>query len=998
MLKTIKNKKATAWGGLGIALFLCVLMALMPMAGIVENTSDEKTDLVQENNSSTDDVFALPDQYRPVAYDAFDPAQEQMGMRSLYSKAYLDNEGQTHLITTADPVHYLDDGVWEEIDLNIVATADGWEVKKNLIEVEFTEDINYGVSVDMANDGIDPIVTGINPKVTMLDESGKQIMDYKFAEAESTTSIGGNTLRYHMLDGFDLDYSVRESVVKQDLIIRERPNVDVLGDAAWFGLTEEMMLPEGYALYLEDDMIGFDQIVMTQSALSIRNIQTGEELASLPEPVVEQAPIMPANSDEPVQIQEEYIATYFVRYVDGVLVVSTMVEVDWLLSDERVFPISLDPSLSTTTTTHGYCRPTSTYCGKRTSGSSYNLWRVASQTYWRYAPFISLDLPAIPSSATISQISLSAKIAYAYYGGSWSNQPTDLVVMQDCGTGSIGLGATLSCTDSLIDPYFSASYTYSCGGASYACARATWGSDTVGSKNWLNLGSSGSMVSGNICASITACGSGVGASLTTAYLAGDKVGAGFHVDFTKSGSYSAMGARLAYGGNYVSPAITVVYSAGADTAAPEMVTAAYDGVNSYVEGERTMFATFSDDTGVDTSAGNAPTLQYTIDNVAQTDVEGTVIGTCTTQKCHIKAKTVAISAGEDVTYNWLVKDTASTPNTAATSSYDFSVIDVANAPAADWKMQILTEGVNSDDGSSHSTFYDRQLTYWEGASNEYLHEWDTSDCGTGSAACFDTTGGGSGTYSAPQWRVMWQTSPNAGPTYNWGATSEEIRHHTSDGGFLAIDETHGPSMNLLYWYSTAEDTWVVIGIGDGDTNIADEMGSGTVAPIEQTVWRTMSHLVPVPTTFTSANFGEFAVEQTGTTYQTTKANWVCVNSHGWTYFFRSTSTSPNCEAGYSDTTRKWSGFSLGMREDQDSASTYQTSYAESKVKPEPDTFAPTMDHSPMSDSHATSRTFKFAVAEVGNPPTGLDIGASAGSQPTLYYDCLLYTSPSPRDS
>ena len=85
MLKTIKNKKATAWGGLGIALFLCVLMALMPMAGVVENTSDEKTDLVQENNSSTDDVFALPDQYRPVAYDAFDPAQEQMGMRSLYS-------------------------------------------------------------------------------------------------------------------------------------------------------------------------------------------------------------------------------------------------------------------------------------------------------------------------------------------------------------------------------------------------------------------------------------------------------------------------------------------------------------------------------------------------------------------------------------------------------------------------------------------------------------------------------------------------------------------------------------------------------------------------------------------------------------------------------------------------------------------------------------------------------------------------------------------------
>jgi hypothetical protein len=586
-------------------------------------------------------------------------------------------------------------------------------------------------------------------------------------------------------------------------------------------------------------------------------------------------------------------------------------------------------------------------------------------------------------------MTLTAKISYAYYGGGYQwNQPLDLVMMQNCGNSpQLSTSAQTTCTNGLIDPFFSASYTYGgCGPGTHACARSAWGSDTVASKGWLALGGAGSLVSGDICSSATTCATGIGASLTNAYLNGLGVGAGFHIDSTKNAAWGGMGARIPPGGNYASPSITVVYSAGADTAAPEMDTAAYDGVDSYVEGTRTMFATFSDDTGIDTSSTNAPTLQYAIDGVAQTDVEGTVIGTCTTSKCHIKATTVAISAGQDVTYNWLVKDTASTPNSGVTSTFEFSVLDVANAPASDWKIQVLTEGVNSDDGYSHSTFYDRQLTYWEGSSNEYLHEWDTSDCGVGSAACFDTTGGGAGTYSAPQWRVMWQANPNAAGTYYWGSTADEIRHHTSDGGFLAIDETHGPSMNLIHWYNTTEETWVVVGIGDGDTGITDEIGSGTVAPVADLVYKTMSHLIPVPTTFTSANFGEFALEQTATTYQTTKANWICVNSHGWTYFFRSTSTSPNCEAGYSDTTRKWSGFSLGMREDQDSSSSYQTSYHESKVKPEPDTFAPTIGHSPMSDSHATSRTFKFTVAEVGNPPSGLDIGASAGSQPTLYYE------------
>ena len=98
----------------------------------------------------------------------------------------------------------------------------------------------------------------------------------------------------------------------------------------------------------------------------------------------------------------------------------------------------------------------------------------------------------------------------------------------------------------------------------------------------------------------------------------------------------------------------LTYTPRADTDAPTMVTGAYDGVDSYVEGKRTFFAKFSDATGIDTSSGNEPTLSYSIDGTAQTPVVATAIGTCSNayDGCWYSAQTVALSAGETISYEW----------------------------------------------------------------------------------------------------------------------------------------------------------------------------------------------------------------------------------------------------------------------------------------------------------------------------------------------------------
>ena len=146
---------------------------------------------------------------------------------------------------------------------------------------------------------VDPIVTGLNPTVVTIDESGTMAMPHMVNPSLDGVSVGGNVLRYPVAEGFDLDYTVGETELKQNLEIRERPVFDE--NAAFFGVTEQMRLPVGYGLYLGDDVLRED-ITQTQDELTIRNIETGELLATIPVPVV----IEPG-------AEEPYHATYFVQ-------------------------------------------------------------------------------------------------------------------------------------------------------------------------------------------------------------------------------------------------------------------------------------------------------------------------------------------------------------------------------------------------------------------------------------------------------------------------------------------------------------------------------------------------------------------------------------------------------------------------------------------------------------------------------------------------------------
>ena len=111
---------------------------------------------------------------------------------------------------------------------------------------------------------------------------------------------------------------------------------------------------------------------------------------------------------------------------------------------------------------------------------------------------------------------------------------------------------------------------------------------------------------------------------------------------------------------------------------------------------------------------------------------------------------------------------------------------------------------------------------------------------------------------------------------------------------------------------------------------------------------------------------------------------MCHGSHGYIYFFRTTGTSPLVTERKPMSSITSGVVLLGLIQYQNAAGTYQTSWADSKIAPDPDTFEPSLVHAPLADSHSKTRTFKFTVSDNGNPPSGIDVG-TVDEQPTLHY-------------
>ena len=1008
------NKKKTAMGGIGIAVLLTLLMALTPMTGLVGNPIDDSVMAAEQNQVAEDDAFAQPEKLEPVDY-GFADSSEVVGARDANMKTFRNADGTFTQMISDQPIHYDNDGTWSDIDLNLKATAFGWEVVENTFNTAFSAEVANGVVIQ-PSEWDDAILTGLNPMLVVMDESGTSHTPFEAPPATSEVTVGGNTIRYPLAEGFDLDYEVNTFQVKQNLVIRERPILDE--GAHWFGFTEAMRLPAGHALYSGEVMVGSD-LVQTDGHLEIRNVETGDLYAEIPAPMV----IEPG-------VEEPYFGTFFVMSQGPMVFLTTAVETSWLLDDERVFPLGLDPTLSVTSAGGGYCYVSYNNCYNSNYRYMYhNSYNGKSSStfrpYFFYTPwhkFTFSSSNALPTGASVDKIEYKEYVSYHYSYLSNSKIDFDVKIMEDCGTTRPATSATGSAPTS--GYYYYQTYSgYSMG--SPTCSGAI-------STSYLTSGYGGTAQKAMIVSAVhspgvdfsesdhgtgwktavfcdstgtTSCSSSTQAGYIWSALNGtSSVGLSKTFDnslIATSGTNSGTRQYVytyAYTSGSSNNYLALTYSGGTDSDAPTATFGEYDGITSYIEGERTFFLGLSDTSGIDTTSGNEPTLYYAINNGSYTSVAATTIGTCSTSspECQFKAQTSDITAGDYVTYYWWYQDLnvdstgAADPNEGYTPAltgsqttptpYWFFVDDINNAGDAKKMVQLSTE-VSATNLFSPTKFFDRQMSYFD-QSDEYYFEFDTSDCGTGSSRCF-FTGSASQNYFYNNWIVQWQTSTYpATSSYNTGGSSPgKVYLDDDNGGFLSISADDGPGMNLVFLWDG--DEFAMVGIGD-ETSIEEPLSGGSTASQVSTYGYTAAHRYVVPGDIT----GDFAGYSWNATYSSTGQNVVCTGTNGWTHFLRSSSGSPSCSSGYYyvyNANYKWNGFALGAGYYARTGAGAAVTYDVMKIAPEPDTYAPTITHTSLADSYARSRTVTATIADGGSPPAGLNVSTTAGTGPTLYY-------------
>ena len=107
-------------------LVLTLLMLGMSWSAAVSPATDVAMDSDEVGTvEETFDPLALPENDMPVGQEGWDPSLELIGSRTESAKTYLGEDGERVSLISAGPVHYLEDGSWEDIDLNVVSTADG---------------------------------------------------------------------------------------------------------------------------------------------------------------------------------------------------------------------------------------------------------------------------------------------------------------------------------------------------------------------------------------------------------------------------------------------------------------------------------------------------------------------------------------------------------------------------------------------------------------------------------------------------------------------------------------------------------------------------------------------------------------------------------------------------------------------------------------------------------------------------------------------------------
>ncbi|NTW32219.1 MAG: hypothetical protein HGB12_06290, partial [Bacteroidetes bacterium] len=300
-------------------------------------------------------------------FGEYKPEQEIVEKRTEFSKKFQIDTNKVRVII-GGPFHYkAANGAWEDIDLNIVPSND---VKYNYINEtnkfvsKFGKDIKDGVNVNHNNNSVS---FGINPNIWYNDN--KPLAEFNKPEV----SVNENKISYNnFYKDVKLEYEATSSALYQRWIFDNVSVFSGISNSENVSVTETVHLPSGAVLYDSLGLVNSDREIKGVVYVVKENDTISSFLsARIWDSKFTGDPINITNNESDDNGESIIFPVTKIKWKqDGIIDITVIIPVSWLVSPDRKYPVILDPTYFVEIFypwSANYEYPWNTCCNTRTS-------------------------------------------------------------------------------------------------------------------------------------------------------------------------------------------------------------------------------------------------------------------------------------------------------------------------------------------------------------------------------------------------------------------------------------------------------------------------------------------------------------------------------------------------------------------------------------------------------------------------------------------------------
>ena len=282
-----------------IAVILTVIMivGILPMTVFAEEFNE--TQLMK-----TVEIESDKKEKSPIVGEVTDKRDEN-------TKVFERRDGSYTAVITSEPIHYDDNGEWKEIDNTLVKTNNKITNKENNFSVDFPTSIDSNSTVSVA-DGDSTLsfsMNNIGTSAAVIDNSAVE------GTPELLQSINtGSAVEYkNIADNTNLKYELNSDALKESIILNSKPTA-----AKEYSYT---VSSSGSMTLNSDGSVNVYDNSEVKFIISAPYMFDAENNTSY---------------DVSVSLMENSDSTYTLKYVPNS---------EWLLSKDRVYPVTIDPTV-----------------------------------------------------------------------------------------------------------------------------------------------------------------------------------------------------------------------------------------------------------------------------------------------------------------------------------------------------------------------------------------------------------------------------------------------------------------------------------------------------------------------------------------------------------------------------------------------------------------------------------------------------------------------------